>query len=472
MEKVDLVIQNGKLVTPSGILNAGLAVDKEKIIAIGREASLPPASRTINAGGKYVLPGLIDGHVHYGYGGMRTVEEFHSMLPGDSQSSCAGGVTTFGHFLRKNEPGIRPLVEDFKKTLEQRSYIDGFFHFVATAEILDEIPEGVEMGINSYKFLLGYKGLKLAGLAYAAIDDGITYDGFERIAKLAKEGHNVWAMTHCENIDLISMLQKRLQAAGRKDAQAWEASRPNYCEEETMRKCIYFAKLTGCPLYIVHNTIGEAPALGAQAKAEGVKLVLETCPQYLFLKNENLPPIFKEWPTLAVVNPPIRHQKDIDGLWKGIREGWVETIGSDYAPTTLAAKGKDIWAAKQPGLGAASELILPTLLDGANKGLVSMEKIAEISAYHPAKIFGLFPQKGQICVGSDADLVIVDMGKKVKVSTSVLHTPPEIADWTMYDGMELQGWPVTTILRGKIVFQDGQILGQPGDGKWLASKSK
>jgi len=115
---------------------------------------------------------------------------------------------------------------------------------------------------------------------------------------------------------------------------------------------------------------------------------------------------------------------------------------------------------------------LPTLLDGANKGLVSMEKIAEISAYHPAKIFGLFPQKGQICVGSDADLVIVDMGKKVKVSTSVLHTPPEIADWTMYDGMELQGWPVTTILRGKIVFQDGQILGQPGDGKWLASKSK
>ncbi len=471
MEKVDLVVKNGKLVTPSGILNGGIAVHKEKIIAIGTDASLPPASQTIDARGKYVLPGIIDGHVHFGYGGLRTVEEFNTMLPGDSGSSCAGGVTTYGNFLRKNGPGIRPLVEDFKKVVNERSYIDGFFHFIATAEILDEIPEAVEMGINGFKFLLGYKGLNLAGLQYAAIDDGVTFDGFDRIAKLAKAGHNVWAMTHCENIDLITMFQKRLKAQGRNDAQSWADSRPNFTEEDTMRKCIYFAKITGCPLYIVHNTIGEAPALGAQAKADGVKLALETCPQYLYLKNEDLPPIFKEWPTLAVVNPPIRTQKDIDALWKGIRDGWIETIGSDYAPTTLKAKGKDMWAAKQPGLGAASELVLPTLLDGANKGLISMEKIAEISASNPARIFGL-PQKGQIAVGLDADLVIVDMNKKVKVTTSVLHTPPEIADWSMYEGRELKGWPVMTILRGKVVFQDGKLLGKPGDGKWLASKTK
>jgi len=472
MENVDLVIKNGRILTPTGIASAGIAVNRGKIVMVGAETYLPSASRTIDAGGKYVLPGLIDPHVHYGYGGMRRVEDFHSKLPGDSQSSAAGGVTSFGQFLRKEGPGFRTLVEDSTKALGERSLIDGFFHIVVTAEILDEIPKAVEMGINSFKFLLGYKGLKLGGLQYVAIDDGITYNGFEKISQIAKEGRNVWAMTHCENIDLISMLQKKLQAAGRKDAQAWEASRPNFTEEETIKRCIYFAKITNCPLYIVHNSIGEAPELGAQAKAEGVKVVLETCPQYLVLKNEDLPPIFKEWPTLAVVNPPIRHQWDIDKLWQGIRNGWLETIGSDYAPQPLAAKGKDIWAAKQPGLGATSELILPTLLDGVNKGLVSLEKVVEIASYNPAKIFGLLPEKGQIGVGSDADLVIVDMAKKVKVSTAVLHTPPEIADWTMYDQLELQGWPVMTILRGKVIFEDGKIIGKPGDGRWLASKSK
>jgi D-hydantoinase len=472
MEKVDLVIKNGKVVTSTGVVSAGIAIDKEKIVAIAKETSLPPASKTIDAGGKYVLPGLIDGHVHYGYGHARTVDVFQKFLPDDSQSSAAGGVTTYGHYIRREGPGIRELFEEHRKVADKYSYIDGFFHLVASAEILDEIPEAVELGINSIKFLIGYKGVKLPNVVMLPVDDGVTYDGFERIGKLAKEGRNVWAMTHCEDIEIITMLQKRLRAAGRKDAQTWADSRPNFCEAEQIRRCIYFAQLTGCPLYIVHNTIGEAPELIARAKADGIKVVGETCPQYLVLKNEDLPAIFKEWPTLAVVNPPIRHQWDIDKMWEGIRDGWIETIGSDYAPQTLASKGKDLWESKQPGLGACSELILPTLLDGVNKGRISLEKAVEISSYNPAKIFGLLPEKGQIAVGSDADLLIVDMNKKMEVSARVLHTPPEIADWTMYDGLEFQGWPVMTILRGKVIVEDGKVLGKPGDGRWYPGKSK
>jgi len=461
---VDLVIKNGRIVTHAGVTREGIAANKGKVVAIADESLLPPANKTIDANGKYILPGLIDPHCHYGY-----PAPFETHLTADTQSSAAGGVTTFGHFLRSQTQSALEMLPEHKRVIEKDSLIDGLFHIIAVGGFLDDILKLPKEGVNSFKFLMGYKGLTGArGEKRGPINDGIIFDGFEKISKL---GRPAWAMVHAENIELIQMLAKRLQEQGRKDMAAWEESRPYFCEAEAMRKAIYFAQITGCPLYVVHMTIGDGVDLIIKARAEGINVVAETCPWCLTHTSTEPVPLFQKYPTLGNVNPPLRNRESIEKLWQAIKDGWISTIGSDYAPVTREEKeSQDIWHCI-PGIGACSEMILPVMLsEGVNKRQLPLEKVAEVCSYNTAKIFGIFPEKGTIAVGSDADMVIVDLNKKVKVTPDVLHTPPELCDWTIYDGWEFTGWPVATILRGNVIVEDGKIVGKPGNAKWLHCK--
>ncbi len=428
---------------------------------------MPSAKKTIDASGKHILPGLIDPHCHYGFPG-----SFRSHLTTDTQASAAGGVTTFGHFLWSQTRSALELLDLHKSTLEKDSLIDGFFHIIVVGEFLDDIPKLPARGVNSFKFMLGYRGVGgtkgglPSGAPVGTIDDGVVFDGFEKISKLSP---TAWAMVHCENIEIAMKLRAKLEKAGRQDFPAWEESRPRVAEAEAMRRVIYLAKITGCPLYIVHMTVGEGVDLIAQARAEGINVVAETCPQYLTHSSEDPAPMFAKQPTLGVVNPPLRDKYSIERLWQGIRDGWVSTLASDFATMTVKAKGNDIWNTTS-GIGSLSEMILPVMLsEGVNKGRISLEKVTEVCSYNAARIFGRFPQKGTIAVGSDADFVIVDLKKKVKVTPELLHTPPDVCDYTIYDGWEFVGWPVCTILRGNVIVEDGKIIGTPGNAKWIPS---
>lgn len=262
-------------------------------------------------------------------------------------------------------------------------------------------------------------------------------------------------MVHAENIEVFFALQDELKASGRKDV-AWTETRPPYCEEEAMNRAIILADAARCPLYIVHITIKEGVSIIREARAQEKQVIGETCPQYLTLTKDFDPVIGK-------INPPLREGADSDTLWEGLAEGVLSSIGSDHAPTSLRHK-EDLWSATvgMPGI----ETSLPVLLSqGVNQGKISLERLVEATSFQPARIFGLYPKKGTLQVGSDADIAIVDLAEtRVVQATKNLH---QGSDFSPYDGETLQGWPVLTILRGKIVMEGGEVTAEPATGRFL-----
>lgn len=417
---------------------------------------LPSARRTIDAQGRYILPGLVDPHVHLG-----THYPFDECAWTESRAAAAGGVTTMGLFLRHKE-GVFAAFPEYKRGYEENAIIDAFIHAMVMDEVgLADIEKLPNLGITSFKFLLGYKGPQAEKYGMRPIDDGLFYEGMERIKKL---GAGALALVHAENIDIALALGKKLRQEGRRDAVAWNDSRPPFCEEESVSRCIYLAGVAGCPLYIVHLTIAQGVEIAATARASGAKLVVETCPQYLTHNSEEPVPMMVENAALANVNPPLRDKKSNLRLWQGIKEGVIDCLGSDHAPIKLEKKGKDIWEAPM-GLGNLTEMILPVMLsEGVNKRRLSLEKVVEVCCQNPARVFGLYPRKGAIAAGSDADLVIIDLDKKVRLSMGQLHS---LSDWSIYDGWEFKGWPVLTMRRGQVIVEEGEVIGKRGTGKYL-----
>ncbi len=474
---MDLAIKNGKIVTPCGIISAGIAVDKEKIVALASDESLPSADKTIDAGGKYILPGVCDMHCHEDFPG----SEKDGFVPWtkisrtEPQAAALGGVTTMGFYLMP--PGNKSLAdafESYRQPWESNSITDGIFHIMAVSkQRLDEMERDCsEFGITDFKFLIGYKGAQAAAQGFDAIDDGFVLDGLQRVVKLREKGWPALALIHAENPDVIPLLRK--EASKRYDVRAWHDSRPNFVEEECVRRIIFLAGVAKCPILIVHTTIREAVDYVAKVKSEGVKIgkdvIIETCPQYLTHHHENLTPLQNKKPVFTVVNPPIRTKEDNEKLWQGIKEGLVTVIGADLAPSTMKSKDVDMWKAPfvPMGLANCSTHILPVLLsEGVNKRGLSLEKVVEISSYNPARYYSIYPQKGTISVGSDADMVIVDMNKEVTWKASMA---PSNADWSIYEGWKFKGWPVMTILRGKVIMENGKILAEPGYGKYIPRK--
>jgi dihydroorotase-like cyclic amidohydrolase len=283
---------------------------------------------------------------------------------------------------------------------------------------------------------------------------------------ISKLGPPSLAACHTENIDIHLMLRDELIAQGRKDFKVWNESRPPFVEAECMRRAIYLAKNAICPLYIPHITIAEGVDIIAEARSNGVNVVGETCPQYLTHNNDEPAQVLLDHPACGCVNPPLRDKASNKRLWEGLRDGIIQCVGSDLAPTTLAMKGDNIWEAPM-GLGNTSELLLPVLLsEGVNKGRISLEQVARICALNPAQVFGLYPRKGRLEEGADADIVIIDLEKRATVSPESLHS---MCDWTIYDGWELKGWPTHTILHGKLIVENGEPLpiNPAGQGQYI-----
>jgi len=440
-------IDGGTLVSPRGRAQVSVLVEDGKIAALGRGTALSSADRVIDASGKYLLPGLVDPHVHFRYLDTPIDESFRLL----TRSAAAGGVTTVVPFIASMEK-ITGAYEVFKQIFEFAAYVDCSFHaIIFKREQVGEVRDLIENGINSFKFLLPYKGTE-AIQGVGDIDEGLIFIGMREIARAGGI-----AMVHCESPDIFFRLREELQASGGADIH-WHDARPNECEAQGIATVTHLAKMTRCPLYIVHVSIREGGDLIRRARAEGVRVWAETCPQYLSLTRFDTDKIWGK------VNPPLRDVKDGEQLWRELDEGTINCVGSDHCPLSPEEKG-EFWTAK-PGMPGV-ETMLPVMLDrGVNAGRISLERLVEVCCENPAKIFGLYPLKGTIQVGSDADIVIVDLNRKQKIEIAKMH---DVYSYCAYDGWQIKGWPILTMVRGQIVMQDGEIVGQSGYGRFSAA---
>ena len=455
----DIVIKNGKIVKPEGIVDGTVLISRKKISGIVKNNPHIKGKRVIDADGCHILPGVIDPHVHLTAGSPLGIQAFSENCKTETRSAVTGGVTTLFHFLRTPDSYFT-VIADCVDQVMKYSLIDLGFHIMAMNELhIHEIPQyAQELGINSYKFLMAYRGDPESPLK--GVDDGLLFEGFRQVAKIKKG----IAIVHAENNDIVNRNIERMKQMDRQDLKSWNDARPEFCEEEAIRRAMFLAEKANVSLYIPHLSIGEGVSLIAEKKFKNNPVYVETAAHYLTLNK------FFEPSNSAIgkVNPPLRNTEDNKRLWKGLRNGIVDTIGSDHCPYTLQSKGDNLWTAGAglPGIAMS----LPILLsEGVNKGRIALEQIARICSLNPSKIFGLFPKKGMIDVGFDADLVIVDLNKEVTVRPGILNS---ISDYTPFDGYKNKGWPIITIVSGKVIYENGTIYddihrGRPLIKKWV-----
>jgi dihydropyrimidinase len=306
-----------------------------------------------------------------------------------------------------------------------------------------------------------YLNTRTLARGVTGIDDGFLYDAFKRIASL---GPPSIACLHAENPEVIKRLEEKMRKIERTNVSVWNDTRPNFTEEESISRAIIIGKTAGCPIYIAHTTSAEGARLVAKAKSEGLNVLAETCPIYLTFTKKD----YEQLGVIGKASPPLRDAESVERLWYGIENGSIDVVSSDHVVKSLDMKvgNGDIWSAT-PGFPGSATMLPVLLSEGVNKRKIPLEKIVEVSSYNAAKIFGLYPEKGTIAIGSDADFTIVDLKKKVVVNAEILNSS---ADWTIYDGWEFKGWPIVTIVRGNIVVEDGEIVGKPGTGKYIYRK--
>lgn len=448
---IDLIIRNAKITTADNTFIGNIAIKDGKIVELGEIDNNTVAKEVIDAGGKPVIPGLIDTHCHIGWPDWDWGEECIAT----TKAAAAGGVTTVMLMDGTTQSMFKQL-EERSKVFKENSYIDGTFHeIIYTPEQIKEIiPMATGGGITSFKFFIPYRGSEVVP-PQVGIDDGIIYTAFEEIGKLGKPA---LALFHPENIEIFFALKNRLLEQGKKNI-VWNDTRPNVCEIETIRRCVAFAKATNTALYVVHMTVKESAEEILRARAEGVEIYGETCPQYLTLNCNEADPI------LSKVNPPIRTEEDNEGLWEGIKSGVISTIGSDHAACAKKHK-EEFWSAVVGFAGV--QTILPVMLtEGVDKGRITLNQMVACTSTNAAKIFGIYPRKGTIEIGSDADLVILDMDKEYVCHAKDLY---HISDFTPFEGYKFKGCAEKTFVRGKLVNNNGEIIGEKGYGEIILDR--
>jgi dihydroorotase-like cyclic amidohydrolase len=411
-----------------------VAVTGESIAAVGVNGALPAGHREIDAGGRVLMPGVIDPHCHLGVN-----YPYDEDMRTETAQAARGGITTILLYIRTKEPSYIPFYRERAAVGEENVHIDFGFHFgIQREEHIHEIDAIVaETGVRSFKLYFGYEPDNPIGIVPAT--DGWVYATMRKAAGILGGVVSV----HCENTGIASWLKAELQATGRQDLGAYTESRPAFCEVETIGRMIFLSELTGCPLYVVHTTVGQGPVIAEQARARGVDVTIETCPHYLTRSCYD-----PDLDMRAKISPPLRDRKEIEGLWRGIFAGTVRSLGSDHVPF-FPKEGKDLWAEK-PGIVSFPWELALLLHHGVHERGLPLSRLVELSSANPARRFGLYPRKGSLQAGADADLVLVDLDEE----REVVHTGNGTC---IYEGWKLRGWPVVTVSRGRVVYEDGEV---------------
>ena len=445
MKNVDTVVKGGRLVSPQGIIEAGIAIEDGKIVAIAKDTNLPRANTVIDVNGNFIIPGVVDDHVH-----AFQHEDFLSC----SKAAAAGGVTTImDHPIMPPTTTTTHALKEKKRLCKEQSLVDFALYGGALSTNLDDMPKLVEAGVVGFKTGL----CDIVKSIFPRLNDAEILEVFKRVREI---GSGVGV--HAENDEIITYLTEKLQKSGRVDPLAHGESRPVIAELEATSRAILLAAEAGNRLHIFHMSIASGADLVQRAKAGGQAVTAETCPHYLVLNEDHV----KELKAYGKMNPPIRSKEEVEKLWKALREGKIDNIASDHAPWPKEEKDKgdeNIWNAPGGFPGIQSMLTL-MLNEGVNKGRITLESLVALVCENPARIWKIYPQKGAIQLGSDADLTIVDLKRE-----GVLRADKEYTrvGWTTYEGWRVKGFPVLTIVRGNVVAEDDAAVGKPGLGEFV-----
>ena len=455
---VDKVIVGGQIVTSSQVYEGSIAIAGEKIVAIGPDSLLPPADSYVDASGKLILPGLIDSHVHL---------DGHDNYALGSLAAAHAGLTTlvpFGTYNLEGDETLPQAIHRTREQVEQNALTDFAFHFILQnrPSILSGMPEAIDLGVKSYKMFMTYK--KRPG---RMCDDDYICQAMDLVSR----GEGVLQL-HCESGNIIEYLENKLIADGHTHPTDFPSACPDWAEEEAINRAVKMSGATRCPAYVVHLSTQLGLRRIQQAQSLGQPIWTETCPQYLLLSDAHM----AEYGPLAKIGPPLRPEDgpDRDSLWRGLGQGSISIVASDHAPYPQELKQPgwdnifvDSNGASVPFGSPGVETIVPLMYsEGVVKRGLPIWWLARVMSENPARIFGLFPRKGIIQVGSDADLLIIDPnGDRIITARDHLSN----AGYTLFEGWEVKGRPWMTFLRGQVLLNQGALEQQPGYGKFLES---
>ncbi|OJU52837.1 MAG: dihydropyrimidinase [Mesorhizobium sp. 61-13] len=456
----DMIIRGGTVVTAGDTMRCDVGIRDGRIAALGTD--LGRAAETVDAHGMLVMPGGIDSHVHLAQPsapGIVSADDFET----GTRSAAFGGTTTVMPFcMQERDQSLREALKIYHARAEDACYVDTSFHLIIadpTASVLgQELPALVEEGYTSLKIYMTYAGL--------ALKDG---EILEVLSAARRTGSLV--MVHAENDDVIRFLTDQLERDGKTAPYYHALSRPVPAEREATHRAITLAEVVDVPIVIVHVSNAEARDEIARANARGLNIVGETCPQYLMLTASDLEGLDMEG-AKYVCSPPPRDRSSQEACWEGLARGTFALYSSDHCAFRyndpagkLNAKGRSSfrWVPNGvPGIAAR----LPILFsEGVIKGRISLQQFVALTATNHARTYGLYPRKGSIAIGSDADIAIWDPERQVTITHDLLH---DGADYTPYEGLQVTGWPVSTMVRGRFVVRDGDLVGAKGFGEHVA----
>jgi dihydropyrimidinase len=450
-----LLIRNGIVVTASDIYEGDVFVDGEKVAAIGSSLQMK-ADRVIDAKRKYVFPGGIDVHTHLDmpFGGTTSADDFES----GTIAAAFGGTTSVVDFaIQYKGQRLHHAWETWMKKAEGKAAIDYGFHMIIT-ELSDQVEEEmdalVRQGVTSFKLFMAYPGVFM-------LDDASI---FRALLRTGKNGGTI--CMHAENGGVIDVLVKKALAEGKTAPKYHALTRPARAEAEATHRAIALAEMADVPIYIVHLSASEALEMVTEARDRGLPAFAETCPQYLFLSYNNYEePGFEG--AKYVMSPPLRPKDTQERLWRGLAFNDLQAISTDHCPFCMKEQktlGKGDFS-KIPNGAPGIETRMSLVYDGGVRpGRISLNRFVELTSTSPAKIFGLFPRKGTIAPGSDADIVIFDPEKKARLSAKTLHMK---VDYNPYEGREVVGATDTVISRGRVVIDAGKFVGRAGAGSFI-----
>jgi D-hydantoinase len=453
VQRYDLLIQGGEVVTPDAVRRLDIGITDGRIAALGAPGTLAGAARALDAAGKVVFPGVIDVHCHC------KIHSHHvDPLPVAMAAAARGGVTSVIVHLLPSASVQAPaseLLQEFRELGEREGVIDFSFHawLVERDGVLDEIPRLAEQGVPSFKLFMAYKSIGRQA------SDGHLLSTMEAVAAAGGV-----LLVHAEDGEVIDRRIAAQRARGHIGPGDFRWTHPDEAEWLAIYKALRYARLTGCPLYVVHVSTPRGAELLAAARDEGQAVWAETCPQYLELTDKEM----ERWGPLAKISPPLRDRVAADGLWAHLSAERIQVVGSDHSPHSRETKfggSRDIFDSSYGAPGV--QTMLPVMWDAFRRHQLPLPLLARLLAATPARIFGL-THKGIIAPGMDADLVLIDPEREVEIRN---EDQVGGAGYTLYHGRRVRGWPVKSLLRGQVLL-DGEGLSQPGgSGRYLARRA-
>jgi dihydropyrimidinase len=459
----DLVIRGGTVVTAADAVRADVGIRDGRIVAIADR--LADGERTVDAGGRLVLPGGIDAHCHLDQPQAPGMASAGAVMADGfrtgSISAAFGGTTTIIPFcVQHRGQSLTAAVDDYHRRAQGRAVIDYGFHLIVSdptpAVLGQELPALIRRGHTSLKVYMTYEALRLSD--HQILD----------IFSIARQERAI-VLIHAENHEILTWLSEKLENEGRTAPAQHAVSRPLAVEREATHRAVTLAEVGGVPLVVVHISGGDPLEEVRRARLRGLTIIAETCPQYLLLTAADL-----DLPDMegakAMCSPPPRDHAAQASLWRGIEDGTFDIVNSDHAPYRFDAEGKLRAGPKPPFRKVANgvpgiETRLPLLFsEGVVKGRIDVSRFVALTATNNAKLYGLHPRKGTIAVGADADIAVWDPEKRVTIRNEILH---HNFDYTPFEGFEVQGWPETVLSRGEIIVAHGKLCAQPGRGRFL-----